>query len=311
MKKVTLLCSVLLASCVVATSTSIINTDSSSPQWGTQVVHAEGLDDVKRGSNSNSNSDGYDAVEDAQNRQNIQDNGNNADLDKIKEYTSTDGVDSGIGGFIKSNVFGLKQENLQNASVLLSPITSILVSIASLIVVLIFVFQVLQTAVDMMYIYIPFTRRWLAPQNIQGTGGTGIMGGGFGGGYGGFGGGYGGMMNQSPQQDGASGGRQIVTDECLQAIAMGGNTTAQSGINGGQMMGGYGMGGMGMGAMQPQQQPKLRSVAYQYLKLRAFALAFLGIMSVLLFSSVFFDFGINFGMMLLKFAYQIMGVLGW
>lgn len=307
MKKVTLLCSVLLASCVVATS--IVNTDSSSSQWGTQVVHAEGLDDVKRGSNSNSNNDGYDAVEDAQNRQNIQDNGNNADLGKIKEYTSTDGVDSGIGGFIKSNVFGLKQENLQNASVLLSPITSILVSIASLIVVLIFVFQVLQTAVDMLYIYIPFTRRWLAPQNIQGTGGTGMMGGGFGGGYGGFGG----MMNQSPQQDGASGGRQLVTDECLQAIAMGGNTTAQSGINGGQMMGGFGMGGMGMGmgAMQPQQQPKLRSVAYQYLKLRAFALAFLGIMSVLLFSSLFFDFGINFGMMLLKFAYQIMGVLGW
>lgn len=307
MKKVTLLCSVILASCVVATS--FINTDSPSSQWGTQIVHAEGLDDVKRGNNSNSNNDSYDAVEDAQNRQNIQDNGNNADIGKIREYTSTDGIDSGIGGFIKSNVFGLKQENLQNASVLLSPITSILVSIASLIVVLIFVFQVLQTAVDMMYIYIPFTRRWLAPQNIQGTGGTGMMGGGFGGGYGGFGG----MMNQSPQQDGASGGRQIVTDECLQAIAMGGNTTAQSGINGGQMMGGFGMGGMGMGmgAMQPQQQPKLRSIAYQYLKLRAFALAFLGIMSVLLFSSVFFDFGINFGMMLLKFAYQIMGVLGW
>ena len=58
--------------------------------------------------------------------------------------------------------------------------------------------------------------------------------------------------------------------------------------------------GMGMGMQQPQAQPKGKSVALTYFKSRVFSLILFGVCSVVLFSSVLTNCGINVGLLVLK-----------
>ena len=165
----------------------------------------------------------------------------------------------------------VKAQDMQNARESSSWLTSMIGVAISFLVIAVF----------------PFVRKFLYSAGTDGTGAMTGMGGG------------GGSTSIF--------GLQWVSDEAVAVSSMLGGSAQATGHAGGGMMGGgfgggYGGGfGGGFGA-QPNdvQQKGGKSAIRVYVGKRVVALTFLGIASVLLFTSAFTDFGINVGGMLLN-----------
>lgn len=166
----------------------------------------------------------------------------------------------------------ITDQNMEDASHFASPLTSKIGTLSGIILMLTMAGIFLVTAVDLIYIYIPPLRGLLGGGQQQSSGGGMGMG----------------MSSQSQ----SSGGWKLVSDDALQAVASGGSQSSGGGM------------GMGMG-MSSQPQSK-KNVAFAYLKTRVISLTVFGICSVLLFSSLFTDFGMNVGGMVIHFVTSLM-----
>lgn len=194
------------------------------------------------------------------------------------------GQDNGVADMFKNHP-AVTKEQMETASNNVSPITNIVGFIIGGIMAVGSVLIFLITALDLLYIGVPFVRNILYRQNGQGLsqfisdeavacsalfangGQPGMQGGmnGMQGGYGGMHGGYGGMQS-----------------------GMG-----MSGMNGGMGMSGMN-GGIGMqNGMQGQQQVSTKSVIGTYLKKRIVFLVLFALASVLLLSSALLGTGVN------------------
>jgi hypothetical protein len=182
----------------------------------------------------------------------------------------------------------ISSDSMDKASKYASPIVTALGTLAGVIMLVVIASIGVVTALDLLYIYVPITRNALG----GGAGGanpqTPMVGGmGMGGRYGMSGGmGMGGMAGGASPQPA---GHRWVSDEAIQAVALVSAGTQQPMA-----------GGMGMGMQQPQAQQKGKSVALTYFKSRVFALILFGVCSVVLFSSVLTNCGINVGLLVLK-----------
>lgn len=180
------------------------------------------------------------------------------------------------------------QESMQKASKLASPIADIIGILTGVVISLTTALIFLVTALDIMYISVPFTRKFLNPEMAQG-GAQGGMGMGMRGGMG--------MGMQGAQ--GGGGGHRWVSDEAVQALQASGMAQggAQGAMGGGMGMGGYG----GMNAMGAQQeQSGTKSTIFAYLKKRMFFLIVFAITSTILLSSILLDCGLNLADLLYK-----------
>lgn len=180
-------------------------------------------------------------------------------------------------------------EEMQKANNLASPVVSVIGTIAGFIALIASAAIFAITALDLLYIGVPFTRTYLAPAQASGGGGMGGMG----------------AMGGGQQQ---SQGRQWVSDEAIQAVQL---ANPSGGAGGGMPMGG--MGGMmgGMGAMGGgQQQPQsTKSVILGYFKKRVFFIVIFSLCTIVLTSSIVTDCGINLGKLFLKATAALNGNL--
>ncbi len=193
-----------------------------------------------------------------------------------------------------SNYNALTDDNLATAQKTLSPLTNIIGTIIGMILVLTIALIGFVTAVDLLYLAVPFLRPILNKENNQQMAGMT---------------GYGRGSFNMQQPMGNETGFRLVSDEAIQAIQ---TSMPQNPLNGGGMpgmgmgmgMGGYGGGfggGFGMQPMQQQQAPRAsKSVISQYLKKRVVFLVVFAVAVVLLFSSAWNKCGINVAAFILK-----------
>lgn len=176
------------------------------------------------------------------------------------------------------------QESMEKANQLASPLADIIGVLTGFIIAITTALIFLVTALDILYISVPFVRKFLNPEVAQGgmPGGMGMRGG----------------MGMGMQGNQGGGGHRWVSDEAVQALQEAGVADGgQGGAMGGMGMNGYG----GMGAMgAQQQQPGGKSSVMSYLKKRAFFLIVFAITSTILMSSLLLDCGLNLADLLYK-----------
>lgn len=213
-------------------------------------------------------------------------------------------------------------ENMAVASETMSPIVSFLGTVAGSIMTLATAGIFVVTALDLVYIGLPFTRGLLNPQyaGVAPQGGMpmgGMSMGGYGG-YGGYGRGMGMGMGMSCGQP-AGGGmehgirRKWISDEAafvVSAFSQGGAPQQQA-MGGMPMAGGYGGMGMNMGmAGQGMQQPTPamgKSVIVEYFKRRVVFVVVFAVCSIILMSSILLDCGINLAELLQRVLVKVNG----
>lgn len=199
---------------------------------------------------------------------------------------------------------GVTQENMETGQRLGAPLWNLLGTGAGLIFSFIVAWQVFQTSIDLMYLYVPITRGLLAP-------------------------------NQDPQaQQGFFSSLTTVSDDMQKAMELNGSNLNQNAMGAGGMQGGMGMngGGMGMGGMQGgmgmnrgmgmgmnggmgmgmnggmgmtnpsmgNQPINKKNTAITYFKNRALSLILLMVCIGVLASSVLTDSGINLAELIMK-----------
>ena len=176
---------------------------------------------------------------------------------------------------------------MQKASTFASPITNVVGMLTGFIVMITVALVGLVTALDLLYIAVPFTRSFLNPMQSQG----GVP--------------MGGMGMGTPMGGGASAEqglhRKWVSDEAVACVNMSGGSAQPQMAMGAQ-------GGMGMpmgGAPQPAQNTK--SVIATYLQKRVVFLVIFAICLTLLLSSVFTDCGLNLAELLYKILSKVNG----
>lgn len=198
--------------------------------------------------------------------------------------------DKAVGNYIKSQR-GMTGKQMAEAGKKLSPLTNIAGYFVGGIVVIIFAFVFVITALDLLYITIPPLRNVLYKAGTDGTGAMtgGMPGGGYGmrGGYGMHGGMMGGMAGGIA---GTAKPTQWISDEAVQCAAMLGGSSQTTPVGGG-MMGGMGAVGSMAGQM-PQQMP-MKSVIVEYFKRRVVFMIILAIAAIVLTSSVLLGTGVN------------------
>lgn len=193
--------------------------------------------------------------------------------------------DSGDVGSFLEGYRPVTQEGLQEANAFMSPLTNFLGVVISGLIILTTIFLFLISGLDLMYILVPFTRKFLYEPGSNGAGQQ-MQGVGFGGTAVGANGG-GNFVQRALSM-------QFVSDEAIKAVSLfGGSAPAQ-----GQGMVNP-MGGPMLTAQQNQTQSK-GTVLGKYMKLRVFTMILFGMCVVLLFSSIFMDWGMNVGGMLIS-----------
>lgn len=246
------------------------------------VMSAQSLDDLSSGSNDNSGSD----------------SDNNSISDYLQNYNP------------------VTKDNMEQAGAIASPIVNALGTLSGFIVMIASAGIFVVTALDLVYIGMPFTRSFLNPKYGAQMGGASPMGGmGMGGmgmgmhrGYGGMGamGAMGGGAQQAPEQGMR---RQWVSDEAEYCVNFAQRQDQMSAGGGMSPMGGMGGMGMmgGMGAMQQQQAQPMptKSIIFMYLKKRAFFLVIFTVCTIVLMSSIFTDCGLNLAELISKVMNKI------
>lgn len=214
------------------------------------------------------------------------------------ESSGQSGEGTGLMDYM-SDYNPLTDENMQEANKLAGPLATVIGNITGVILVIVSALIFLITAIDLVYIAVPFSRKFLNPNlgtGQQASGGGMAMGGGYGmrGGYGM--GAMGGMGAGAQAAPSGIGGHCWVSDEAIAAVNLaGGNQQAQPG------MGAMGMGNpmAGMAQQGPQAQPT-KSVIVTYLKKRMVFVVVFVICTIVLFSSVLTDCGINLAQLLMN-----------
>lgn len=201
---------------------------------------------------------------------------------------------------------GVTKEQMETGQKLGSPLFNVIGISAGCIFSFIVAWQVLQTAVDLLYLYVPFLRGLLSP-------------------------------NQDPQaQGGVLSSMTTISDDMQKALELNGSNLNQNAMGaggmqggmGGGMAGGMGMGGMsggmgmnrgmgmgmggmsggmGMGGMDGMTNPSMgnmpfskKNTALTYFKNRALSLILLMVCIGVLASSILTDSGINLAELVMK-----------
>ena len=151
--------------------------------------------------------------------------GNTNSLGSVLDGGTVSEDDKALGNFLGQHR-GVTSDQLNSASEVVSPITNAVGYIAAFIIALTASAIFLITALDILYIAVPFVRPFLY---TSGTDGTGAMTAGrYGGGTGGYGG-YGGYAQNTPS---SSGGRrhQFISDEAVTCAALLGGSSRTENI---------------------------------------------------------------------------------
>lgn len=177
---------------------------------------------------------------------------------------------------------GLTSESVEKSKKWVEPVAKI-INLAMAIVLGIFsALLVFISALDLVYLGVPFVRPYLMPNQPQQSGGMPSMG------MHGMSMGMHGMsMGSQPQQSSAvSGIGQWISDDAKNALMEASNQQTQQPT-------------MSMGMNTPAQQPKGKNLMFSYIKKRAFTLVMLGVCLVLFTCTIFTDIGVMLGMKLL------------
>jgi hypothetical protein len=266
MKKVRLFSLAVISTAILGIGSQTVTTYNSSNQINT-VYAWDGETDSSNSNQANSDSSRGNGSNQQQGSSNSSNRDQNNISDQLKGYKS------------------ISPEDMQNARANSQWLTSIIGVAISFLIIAVFAFTGFITACDLLYMYVPFVRKFLYSPGTDGTGAMTGMGGT----------GSTSLLNF-----------QWVSDEAVAVASMlGGSAQATGHMSGGMpgVMGGGGFGGpaFGMGAQNPQvQQNGGKSPIRVYIGKRLVALTLLGVASVLLFTSAFTDFGINVGGLLLQ-----------
>ena len=227
------------------------------------------------------------------------------DLDSIHNSSTGQNTQQSSGSNTGDNAFdsisdymrghdAVSKKDMESASKIASPIVALIGKATGVIILLVDALIFLVTALDLLYIAVPFTRKYLNPANLQQGGGM-MPGMGMGARMGmgmSMGGGAQGAVNPNAHK--------WVSDEAVAAIMM--SQPQQQGMAGGM---GMGMGGYG-GMQQPQQQQQqsTKSTITTYFKKRIIFIVVFAIATTILMSSILVDCGLN----LAQLMYKILGV---
>lgn len=171
---------------------------------------------------------------------------------------------------------GIDDESSAEAQRIASPWTKVIRVIISVILLLLTAALFLITVLDLVYIGVPFVRKWLGGgEDSSSSGGGGFNNDGF-------------NYNNTSSQ-GKSGIGRIVSDEAIAAVQ------AASGSNSG-----------GGGFNSTSQPTSKKSTIISYLKKRVVFLVVFGICAVLLFGTTFTDLGLKLGEWIANFVGGLM-----
>lgn len=230
------------------------------------------------------------------------------DLDSIHNSSTGQNTQQSSGSNTGDNAFdsisdymrghdAVSKKDMESASKIASPIVALIGKATGVIILLVDALIFLVTALDLLYIAVPFTRKYLNPANLQQGGGMmpGM--------------GMGARMGMGMSMGGGAQGtvdpnaHKWVSDEAVAAIMMS-QPQQQGGMTGGMGMG-MGMGGYGgMQQQQPQQQQSTKSTITTYFKKRIIFIVVFAIATTILMSSILVDCGLN----LAQLMYKILGV---
>lgn len=170
---------------------------------------------------------------------------------------------------------GIDDESSAEAQRIASPWTKVIRVIISVILLLLTAALFLITVLDLVYIGVPFVRKWLGGgEDSSSSSGGGFNNDGF---------------NYNTSSQGKSGIGRIVSDEAIAAVQ------AASGSNGG-----------GGGFNSTSQPTSKKSTIISYLKKRVVFLVVFGICAVLLFGTTFTDLGLKLGEWIANFVGGLM-----
>lgn len=224
------------------------------------------------------------------------------DLDSIHNSSTGQNTQQSSGSNTGDNAFdsisdymrghdAVSKKDMESASKIASPIVALIGKATGVIILLIDALIFFVTALDLLYIAVPFTRKYLNPANLQQGGGMmpGM--------------GMGARMGMGMSMGGGAQGavdpnaHKWVSDEAVAAIMMS-QPQQQGGMAGSMGMGGYG------GIQQPQQQQSTKSTITTYFKKRIIFIVVFAIATTILMSSILVDCGLN----LAQLMYKILGV---
>lgn len=207
-------------------------------------------------------------------------------------------VQDGTGSDVSDAFKGFKpvdKQDIETARAKSSWLTDIIGVITSFIIYFTYIGVFLISALDMLYLTFPPVRSYLYTAGTSGTGSSSGMG------MGGMGG--------NPSGRTSLMGIQWVSDEAVQVASLLGGESQSNTMGGGGMgmgmgmgFGGGGFGGGGFGGAQQNAKSGGKSAIKTYVQKRVVFLVYLGVASVLLFTSIFTDFGINVGGLIVEFV---------
>ena len=210
-------------------------------------------------------------------------NGRNP-VQQFKDNLPNNNDGSGITDYL-NGYNPVDRDSMNRAQSVVSPLANVIKTIISVILVALPVILFLVSAVDMVYLTVPFSRSLLCPGGQESmssmSGGMGGYGAGYGAGMGGYGAGYGAGMGA--QMTGSS-GRKFISDDAEQALQEAQAASAGAANSSMGMQAGY-------GGMQQAKPAKTKSPLMIYMKKRVWMYIVFGLSLVLLFSNVWLQWG--------------------
>ena len=215
--------------------------------------------------------------------------GSDSGSDDLNLNNDNDGG-SGLNEMFK-NQHPITNDSMRKAQKTVEPIARILMNVTSFLLVLLAGYIFFQTAIDLVYIVIPFSRSFLNKGSSAQEGGMGM----------GAMGGMGGMAGGS-QVSGVSSWKWV-SDEAEQAVNEG-QASSVGAANSSMGMGGMGM-GMGMG--QPARGGGMKSTIGVYMKKRIIFYLLFALAMGLLFTNLFTSYGITISNWIVTKGFEFLG----
>lgn len=228
--------------------------------------------DTQSNNDSNGNDDSF-----------IYGNGGNSDGLKLDKND-----DAGISNMLR-NQHPVTQDSMARAQNGVAPLVRMISGFISLILVLLSIWIFAQTAIDLVYLVVPFSRGMLNP-NMAASGGAAM---------GAMGAGAGMGMGMGGAQVSGNGGKKWVSDEAEQALNEG--QAGSVGAANGAM-------GMGMGMGMAPQQNKPKNVLGIYLKKRIGFMILFAICLIVLFCTVPLTIGTTTANTLVSWVSNFLGI---
>lgn len=203
-------------------------------------------------------------------------NGRNP-VQQFKDNLPNNNDGSGITDYL-NGYNPVDRDSMNRAQSVVSPLANVIKTIISVILVALPVILFLVSAVDMVYLTVPFSRSLLCPGGQESMSSMS-------GGMGGYGAGYGAGMGagMGAQMTGSS-GRKFISDDAEQALQEAQAASAGAANSSMGMQAGY-------GGMQQAKPAKTKSPLMIYMKKRVWMYVVFGLSLVLLFSNVWLQWG--------------------